>query len=211
MVIASRMFTFQRDLGEGGRPDDQDRTDEEPAHLERQIGDGQEDGDQPENLAVNRRPASAGGERQRRHEHRRKQIAQHDQIEDAAADIVRKDHRIADDAEPEHDRTHGQGGDDQRAAVMDDAAGPFAQPFKADGHREPDVHVQRDLGERAGPGVDIAAGHVVAHLEEGEQHREQERGRICHPRRGIVGTPAQDVAAEPERRPPGRRSPITAS
>ena len=90
---------------------------------------------------------------------------------------------------------------DQRADIVDDAVGALAQPFETDRHREPDIDVQRDLVEPAPSRIDVAAGHVVAHLEDREQHAEQQcaaaiiRAGASSARRRSSWPPSQNEAA----------------
>ena len=72
--------------------------------------------------------------------------------------------------------------------------------FEPDGHGEPGADLQRDLGQAAAGPVDVAVVHEVADFEEDDQHGEQDRARLDHARRLVVGAPAQQLAADPERR-----------
>ena len=81
---------------------------------------------------------------------------------------------------------------------MDDAAGAATQPLEADRHGEPDRDLQGELGETAATHEHVAVVHEMANLEEAEQHREQDRGRVNRARGRVVGALAQQMAADPE-------------
>ena len=70
---------------------------------------------------------------------------------------------------------------DQRAGVVHDAAGAVAHVFEPDRHGKPGADLQRELAERAGVAIDVAAVHVMADFEERGQHREQDRRAVHHP------------------------------
>ena len=98
--------------------------------------------------------------------------------------------RADDDHQVEHDRAKGQPRDDDRADIVHDAAGAPAHALKPDGQRQADIDIKRHLGDAVRRPVDVAAGHVVADLEDGQQHREQDGAGIDHARRQIIGAPA---------------------
>jgi hypothetical protein len=78
--------------------------------------------------------------------------------------------------------------------------GPQAQPLKPDSHRKTDRDLHCNFGQRNRLPVDVAAVHVVADLQEGEQHGEQDRSGVRHACGHIIGTPPQEMARMPEGR-----------
>src|SRR4029077_13845172 len=103
-------------------------------------------------------------------------IAQHDRIDEGAADIDRPDHRIVDEQQSEYADQSGEDGEQHRADIVNDAAGADAQALQADRHREHDADLQRRLGQRSVGGIDVAGIRGMADFHEGEQYREQDRG-----------------------------------
>jgi hypothetical protein len=78
--------------------------------------------------------------------------------------------------------------------------GPQAQPLKPDIHRKTDRDLHCNFGQRNRLPVDVAAVHVVADLQEGEQHGAQDRSGVRHACGHIIGTPPQEMARMPEGR-----------
>ena len=89
---------------------------------------------------------------------------------------------------------------DERADIVDDAAGAPAHALEADCHRQADIDVERDFGDAARGPVDVAAGDVVPDLDDREQNREQNGAGVDHARRQVVGAAPQQPARDPERR-----------
>ena len=86
----------------------------------------------------------------------------------------------------------------QRAHIVDDAAGPSADALEPDGQRQSGIDVERGFGDRIHRLVDVAAGDVVADLENHEQHGEHDGAGIGDARGQIVGAPPQQPARDPE-------------
>ncbi len=100
------------------------------------------------------------------------------------------------------------------ADIVDDAAGSAAHAFESDCHRQPSIHVERNLQDAVHRMIeisaddiraqikliDVAAADVMADFEDHQQHREQNGGGVDRTRRQVVPPAPQHGAREPERR-----------
>ena len=57
------------------------------------------------------------------------------------------ENRVLQHQQPEHRRKAGEHREQDRAGIVNDAAGADAQALQPDRHRERDADLQRDLGE----------------------------------------------------------------
>ncbi|GCC47868.1 hypothetical protein chiPu_0032078, partial [Chiloscyllium punctatum] len=136
---------------------------------------------------------------QQQRQHGRQRIAEQQQVDETAADVLPPQHRVLQPQQPEQTGKPGEDGEQHRGDIVHDAAAAQPQPLQPDRHRERHADLQRDLGQSRAGVIDVAAIDRVADLHEGEQHREQDRRRLDHPQRHVVAVAAQEMTAGPER------------
>ncbi len=107
--------------------------------------------------------------------------------------------RVLQHQQPEHGRKARKRRQQDRADIVNDAAGADAQALQPDRHGERDADLQRNLGEAGALAIDVATVDGMADFHERQQHREQDRRRLHRPQRRIVAAAAQEDAAGPER------------
>lgn len=87
-----------------------------------------------------------------------------------------------------------------RAEIVHDVLGYDPRALEPDGHGKSDDDMHRELRERRGIFIDVAAVDVVADLQREEQRREENGERVREARREIVLVLAQEPARSPERK-----------
>ncbi len=170
----------------------------EPANLEGDIGKRKHQRAGRDGVGVACRTMARHRVGQQQRQHRRKRIAEQQQVDEAAADVLPPQHRVLQPQQSEQAGQPGEAGQQHRADIVDDAAAAQAQPLQPDRHRKRNADLQCDLRQPGAVAIDIAAIDRVADLHEGEQHREQDRRRLDHSQRHVVGVAAQEMAAGPE-------------
>jgi hypothetical protein len=149
-----------------------------PANFERHIGECENKRTGCDGVGIAGAPTARHRIGQQQRQHRRKGIAEQQEVEEHTADVGGPEDRRLQQHQAERGGEAGKHREQDRADVMDDAAGSDAQPLQADRHRQRHAYLQRDLGKAGGACVNIPAVDEVANFHERQQHRKQDCRRF---------------------------------
>ena len=103
----------------------------EPADLEGDVGEREDQREAGDRVAVGHGPPARDRVGQQQRQQRRQGISEQQQVDEAAADIDRPQDRRLQQHQAEQAAEAGEGGEQDRADIVHDAAGGDAQPFQA--------------------------------------------------------------------------------